>query len=185
MSQNQPLSFPKTYSSLAKCFAPPRIHRRICSLIITIVYVMVFSLCSKICEFLSHQIVQETRMMRVHNPFMLLTMDVARFDHHWCTEPIGCQEEWWISVIVAHRLKSAQICLVKQHSTKRCKPDSRHESHRTHRGLWGHPLLANLSAVQTLFWTASQLKNLHFGGAQAPQIILLKFMCVEPQNCAW
>jgi hypothetical protein len=39
MSQNQPLPFPKTYNSLAKCFAPPRIHMRICSLIIAIVCV--------------------------------------------------------------------------------------------------------------------------------------------------
>jgi hypothetical protein len=135
MSQNQPLSFPKTYTSLAKCFAPPRIHRRICSLIIAIVCVTVFSLCSKIREFLSHQIVQDTRMMRVRNPFTLLTADVARFDHHWCTESTGCQEEWWISVIAAQILKSAQICLVKQHSANRCSPDSGHEAHRTQRGL--------------------------------------------------
>jgi hypothetical protein len=75
---------------------------------------------TSIREFLLHQIVQKTRMTRVRNPLMLLTMDVTRFDHHLCTEPTGCQEEWWISVIKAHRLKPTQIYLVKQHSTKRC-----------------------------------------------------------------
>ena len=135
MFQNQPLPFPNTSNSLGKCFAPPRIHRRICSLIIAIVCVTVFSLCSKIREFLSHQIVQDMRMMRIRNHFTLLTVDVARFEHHWCTEHTDCQKEWCIFVIAAHRLKSSQIVLVKQHSAKRCSPDSGHEAHRTQRGL--------------------------------------------------
>jgi hypothetical protein len=78
MFQNQPLPFPKTYNSLAKCFAPPRIHRRICSLIIAIVCVTVFSLCSNIREFLSHQIVQDTRMTRVPARISLSSFQLAR-----------------------------------------------------------------------------------------------------------
>jgi hypothetical protein len=42
---------------------------------------MVFSLCSKIREFLSHQI-PRNEDDEGRNPLMLLTMDVARFDHH-------------------------------------------------------------------------------------------------------
>jgi hypothetical protein len=61
ISQPNPLPSlsPKTYNSIAKCFAPPIIHKRICSLIFAIVCGTVFFLCSKICEFLSHQIVQK------------------------------------------------------------------------------------------------------------------------------
>lgn len=38
--------------------------------------------------------------------------------------------------------------------------------------------------IKFLSWTASQMKNLHSGGAHAFHIIVLKFLKVEPMNCA-
>lgn len=49
---------------------------------------------------------------------------------------------------------------------------------------FGHPLVASLSEVHTLFWMISHAKVLHFRGAQVFQIRLLKLVAVVPRSCA-
>ena len=49
---------------------------------------------------------------------------------------------------------------------------------------FGHPLLANRSAVQILFCRASHARNLTFGGPQVFQTTLHMFVRVMDRNCA-
>jgi hypothetical protein len=74
------------YSKLVRCFAPPRNHKWVSSLIFATILAMGTYLCLKNHEFLLHQSVQTMRMMRHHKPLYSLTVDVARVDHQWCIE---------------------------------------------------------------------------------------------------
>ena len=106
-------------------------------------------------------------------------------DHHSWTEFVQVQFVGCRDSSPSQKDKAAQIRLVNLQSTKRWFPVSGQLRQSEQVGLCGQPLALSLSAVQILSCTASQLKNLHFGGAQADQMIWLKLVLIAPWNCAW
>jgi hypothetical protein len=74
----------------------------------------------------------------------------------------------------SHEAAAFHILLEKRHSKRRCRAVS-----GQHLQSWQvvgcvQPLLARRSAVHRRFWTASQAKKRHFGGAQVYQTMLPK-----------
>ena len=140
---------------------------------------------SKIRALRSFQISQHMRMIRDLIPFRETPVVLASAVHHAWSDSAGSQLAGSSGGAAIQLARSVQICLVNLHSKNRWFPVSRALRHNEHTGLWGQPLECSLSAVQSRFWIASQLKNLHFGGTQAVQMRSLKFVLLEPKNCAW
>jgi hypothetical protein len=89
----------------------------------------------------------------------------------------------WIEGRPNHSLALTQSLEVKRQCTKRWSTDSVQRLQRGQRPQFGHPRLANRSAVQILFWFASHAKNLILGGAQTFQTVLCSVEKVVPKNC--
>ena len=124
-------------------------------------------------------------MTRDFKPLRETPLIATISDHHSWTEFVNVQFVGCKDGSPSQKDKAAQMRLVNLQSTKRCFPVSGQLQQREHVVLCGQPLALNLSAVQILSCTVSQLKNLHFGGAQADQMIWLKLVLIAPRNCAW
>jgi hypothetical protein len=128
---------------------------------------------------------QHTRMTRNFKPLRGTLCVTANADHQsWtetvCFQFVGCSDGSASQVEM-----SAQIRLVNLHLEKRCIPILGTLRQRTQPGLCVQPLACSPSAVQILSWITSQLKNLHFEGAQAVQMISLRFVLIAYMDCAW
>ena len=145
---------------------------------------LVENLQSKVLAFLSRHIIQLTRISNDLSPFLLHPDIIAKFSHQCISVWDSSQLDGFKSSMATQTAISSQIRLVNRHSTNRCRPDSRTPWQRTQVGEWGQFLVAKRSAVQMRFWIASQLKNLHFGGAQFFQMMRSKLVRTEPKNCA-
>jgi hypothetical protein len=123
------------------------------------------------------QITQATKIIRESSPFLKLFSTFLILWHHQAENRVQPDCVAMASKPSLLRIK-LQTCLAKTQETRICWMVSSAWSQRGHAVGWGRPLLANLSAVQTLFLIASHTKNLHLKGAhdfqtrhQGPKIV--------------
>jgi hypothetical protein len=164
-----------------RCFAPATVNNDASSLIFAVTSKEGASVQLKMQVLCSNLTSQHIRMTRDFKPLRGTPCVPANDDHHSWTEAIyfqfvGCSGGSANQVEI-----SVQIRLVNLHSEKRCIPVSGTLWQRTQARLCVQPLACSLSAVQIL---SSQPKNLHFGGVQADQMILLRFVPITRMNCA-
>lgn len=79
---------------------------------------------------------------------------------------------------------SFQTRTVNLHWKRRWAADSWTCLHKGQSPQFGHPRRCNRSTVHTRFWMTSQVKTLHFGGAQFFQIVGEVELRTWPSNCA-
>ena len=164
--------------------APAAIQLLAWSLILEITIGHGVSWCLKILALRSSQISQITNMMRLRKPFPSFEGSRANMVHQSSTDWKGCPAAGLSPSTLAQVAIASQILFTKRQSAKRWIPVSCVARHKTQLVLCGHPLAARRSAVQILFWMASQLNILHFGGAQIFQMRLSKLVEEDPMNCA-
>ena len=166
----------------SKCFAPAKIQTDASALIFSVNTNKGASVPLKIRALRSFQTSQHTRMTRDFKPLRETPLVAAISDHHSWTEFVHFQFIGCSDGSPSQKDKTTQIRLVNLHSTKRWFPVSRHLRQSEHVVLCGQPLARNLSAVQILSWTTSQLNNLHFGGAHADLMVRLKLVLIAPRS---
>ena len=164
--------------------APAAIQLLAWSLILQITIWHGDSLCLKILALRSSQISQITKMMRLRKPFASFEGSRAIMVHHSSIDGKGCHAAVCRPSTLAQVLMLSQIRFTKRQSANSWIPLSGVARHSTHLSLCGHPLALRRSTIHNLFWMASQLNTLHFGGAQAFQMRLSKLVAVEPKNYA-
>lgn len=77
---------------------------------------------------------------------------------------------------------AVQIRLEKRHSKRMCRAVSGEVRQSWQVGWCGHPRFAKRSAVHKRFWTASQAKKRHFGGAQVFHTMFPNWQGKEARN---
>ena len=90
--------------------------------------------------------------------------------------------EW--SCMPSQATTACQTRVVNLHWKRRWEADSWTCLHRGQSPQFGHPHRCNRSVVHTRFWMISQVKTLHFGGAQFLQIVGAVGLRTRPSNCA-
>ena len=134
--------------------------------------------------FRSFQIVHVVSMVSEAMAFRLGTEASVNPSHHSKVECLRGQVEVSMWMSCSHALTKPHRRMVKRHLKKRWSTDSFSRMHKGHEPQLGQPRLAKRSAVQTLFWMASQAKNLTLGGAQIFHTACSKGERMSLRNCA-
>jgi hypothetical protein len=136
----------------------------------------------KIRAFRSFQTSQEVRRTTDPRAFRFgVEAPVMRLHHSW--RDIASHVWSSIEYKPSHSLIRPQSLWVKRQWTKRWSMDSALLMHRGQLPQLGQPFFCKRFAVQSLFWRASQAKNLTFGGTQMFQMVLLKSRFIINHVC--